>query len=148
MVDMMGKVGFGLLMGLVIATAHGEEVYKSIGPGGTVSYGDQPDATASKIEEVELAPGPTQDQVEQAEAAGKRLEENVQKLDDERRQRQEAAANRRREARERADALAKNAEIKQEAQQQNTLEEYYGYRDYRFPKLPKPVKVPEGPGRR
>ena len=135
----------GLLLGLVMMATHGEEVYKSIGPGGAVSYGDQPDATASKVEEVKLAPDPTPEQVKQAEAAGKRLDDEVKKLDEARRRRQREAADRREAAQKRTDALAKNAEIEQEKQQQQTLEEYYGYRDYRFPKVPKPVKVPGRP---
>lgn len=148
MVDMTGKAGMGLLLGLAMAAVQAEDVYKSIGPGGTVSYGDQPEASATQVEEVKLPPGPTREQVEQAEAVGERLEEEGRKADAALRRRQQEAADRREDAKERVDALEKNAKIKQEKQQQETLEEYYGYRDYRFPKVPKPVMVPEGPGRR
>lgn len=118
---------------LMVPGAQAQEVYKSIGPDGSVSYGAQPDAGATEVEAVELAPDPTPEQVNEARAAGERIEASVKEMGEERQIRQQQAEARREAVAEAAAADTEKEALEQRQRQQETLREYYGYRDYKFP---------------
>ena len=122
-----------LLFGLVDTAASEQAIYKSINAQGQTVYSSDPPAKARDIVEVELAPGPTPEEVKEAKQAGERVTQSANEMQAQRLTREQAATNQRQEAK------AASAEQKQEqaaavqAQQNETLREYYGYRDYVFP---------------
>jgi len=136
------------ILPLVLVTALGpiaagaEEVYKSIDAQGQVTYGDAPGGNAATVEQVALPPGPTPDEVRQAREAGEKIAADADQMAAERVTKQRE----RTEQRKRAEAEAEvNEQVKaadQQLQRNETMREYYGYRDYRFPK----PKFPAGTG--
>ena len=129
-----------VLLGINSTTVSAQAVYKSINARGETVYSSVPLSSAAQVEEVELAPGPTPEEVRQAREAGERITRSAEDMQAERLSRERAATQRRQEA-EAAAAKEKQARAAAEQIKRNeTMVEYYGYRDWTFPT----PKAPEG----
>ena len=87
------------LFGLTVVAATAEPVYKSVDPGGTVSYGDKPVAGAALVKEIVIHGGPSAEQVREAEAVTEQIRSSAAEMEAERLAR-EAVRTRERRARE------------------------------------------------
>jgi len=121
------------VLGLSSGAVSAQQVYKSINAQGEVEYSSEPPARASNIEQVELQPGPTQQQVKEARQAGERITQSANEMQSQRLAREQLQSNKR----QKAEAVAAEAQQSEQAVEQvkkdETLKEYYGYRDYTFP---------------
>lgn len=126
-------LGAAALLGLSGATLSAEPVYKSINAQGQTVYSSEPPARAMDIQEVELPSGPTQEQVKEAKRAGERITQSANELQAERLTRERAADEKRQQAEAAAAELKQEQAAAEQVQKNETLREYYGYRDYTFP---------------
>ena len=130
---------------LLSGVADAQQVFKSVGPGGAVSYGDKPARGAITVREVPIEAGPDYRQIEEAQRQGEHIQESADAMERERLAR-EAVIEKARKAREmeqefqaELETEIKQAKLTEEAQRlarQNEL-------DSKKPKPPKPR--PEGP---
>jgi len=135
----VNKVPSGLLLasaallGLSGTTLSAQPVYKSINAQGQTVYSSEPPARAVDVQEVELPQGPTQEQVKEARNAGERITQSANELQAERLTRERAADQKRQEAKVAAAEAKQEQAAAEQLQKNETLREYYGYRDYTFP---------------
>lgn len=122
-----------------------DPVFKSVGPGGTVSYGDKPASGAAIVEEVPIEAGPSPWQMEEARQQSERIKQSADAMERERLAK-EAVLEKARKEREMEQQFQaeleneiKQAELTAEAQRQARQKEL----DSKKPKPPKPR--PKGP---
>ena len=89
-------------------TATADAVYKSVDAQGRVTYSSTPplDAPKEMVEEVSIAPGPTEQQQQEAMERAKKVQEAAQRADEQRQEQDTEAA----QARSDAELALKNAE--------------------------------------
>jgi len=110
-----------------------QEIYKSVDAQGQVSYGSAPVTSATEVQEVELRPGPTPEEVREAKQAGARISASANQMESQRvaremtRNAEQAKQDAKQEVEQQQQAVT------EQAQQNETMKEYYGYRDYTFP---------------
>lgn len=121
------------VLGLSSGSVSGQQVYKSINAQGEVEYSSEPPARATDIEPVELEPGPTQQQVKEARQAGERITQSANEMQSERLAREQRASNKRQKTEAAAADAQQTEQAAEQVQKDETLKEYYGYRDYAFP---------------
>ena len=124
-------------------TAFGQAVYKSINAQGQTVYSSEPPPRARDIEQVELPPGPTQEEVKEAREAGERISQSANQMQRERVAKEQRATSERQQAEAEAAEQAREQQVIDQLKKDETLREYYGYRDYTFPT---PSVKPAGAG--
>ena len=107
-----------LLLILMLPVAGAQPVYKSTTTGGAVSYGDQPTAGASQVQQVEVDPGPSHQQAMDARLQGQRTQASADSMQSQRQAREQAEGMQREMRSARDDALQQADDIKQLMQQQ------------------------------
>ena len=126
-------VASSIALGLGSGITSAQPVYKSINAQGQTVYSSEPPPRATQIKQVELAPGPTPEEVKAAERAGARVEKSAQNMRAERMARERESADKRAETASAAAEQKQEQEAAAQVQKNDTLREYYGYRDYTFP---------------
>ena len=139
------SVAFCVSVSLFSGALGAQQVFKSVGPSGAVSYGDKPTSGAAIIREVPIEAGPSYWQMEEARRRGVRVQESADAMERERLAK-EAVAEKARKAR--AMELQFQAELEAEIQQvELTAEAQRLAREKALEsKKPKPPKRrPKGP---
>ena len=130
---------------LLSSISVGEPVYKSVAPGGTVSYGDKPITGSALVREIPIEAAPSYDQVERARSVTQRIRQSADAMEEARLAR-ESVLDRARKDREmeqqfqaELEAEIKQVELTAEAQRLARQKQL----DAQKPKRPKPK--PKGP---
>lgn len=96
--------------GLFVATALAAPVYKSVDAEGNITFSDTPDAGATRVETLDLPPGPSAEQVEQARERIERDRQAGAALERERKAREAERAELEKERREEAERQRRDEE--------------------------------------
>jgi hypothetical protein len=134
--------GGGLLLAILAGTAAADQIYRSVDAEGNVTFSNQAPANSVTVDKISVQPGPS-------DAAQREAQERMQRQESTANELGEASATREQQQR------AASPEVPESIEQQEPVNQYYGYPDGKIPRLDRtrdrlperPVQLPARPVR-